>query len=492
MVGGGVAGLATALALARRGAEVQVFEKDPPPPATSPGRAFGSWRRAGAPQVRHSHIFLGRLRVLLRDRYPDVLQALLAAGAREMRPLDRPPPLLRNMRPEPGDEDLVALGCRRVTFEWILRELVSREPGVRIEGSQEVLGLIATPTEPPVVSGLRVRKAKGPAERVRAHVVIDASGRRSSVPRWLGELGARPIVQREEASGIVYYTRFYRLRRAGQEPSAGHDPWVGDYDWVKYAIFPAEDGVFSITLAVPLAEPRLKVLARAPAFDAMVRAIPGLRDWIDPDIATPLGEGPREVEAMGALINRRRSLVDHYGPVVQRLFLVGDAAWCTNPLYGRGCTQAFLQADLLAQIMEQSVGDWPGAVAEYERQSRALLEPYYRASVLADRYAVRRAEGRPPRNLREQVQERFLREGVGVAMRVDPVVFRAFLRMINMFEPPEEAFLKPEVVTRTLWVMAQGEALRRRYGWSMPPDCDETIERCVAAVTAARHRARAT
>lgn len=486
VVGGGIAGLATALALARRGAEVHVFEKDPPPSDTEPSRAFRSWRRVGAPQVRHSHIFLGRLRTLLSNHYPDLLAALLAAGARELRPLDRPPPSLRHIRPEPGDEDLVALGCRRITFELVLRELVLQEPGVQLEAGQVVRGLSATPTQPPVVSGVRV--GRGIGRQVSAHFVVDATGRHSQVPHWLAQLGARPPVEREEPSGIGYYTRFYRLRRLGQEPTAGNDPWVGDYDWVKYAVFPAEEGIFSITLAVPVAEPRLKVLAKAAAFDTMVRSIPGLRDWIDPAVAEPLGEGPHEVEAMGGLINRRRTLLDEQGPVVHRLFLVGDAAWCTNPLYGRGCAQAFLQADVLAQIIEQYAPDWPRTLREYERQTQDLLRPYFRASILADRDAVRRAQGRPPRKLAEQLRERFFREGVAIAMRIDPVVFRAFLRMIHMFEPPDEAFRKPEVLARTLWVMAQGEALRSRYGWAPAPDREATIQRCIAASRMARSR----
>ncbi len=481
VIGGGIAGLAAALALARSGAEVRVLEKDPPPPE-GPDAAFSSWRRPGVPQARHSHVFLGRLRALLCERYPDLLAALLAAGAREMRPLDRPPPTLGPIRQEPGDEDLVTIGIRRMTFEMVLRQLVQAEPTVQFEDGTEVLSLLGVSGSTPVVSGVRVRSASGKERTVRAHFVVDASGRRSQAERWLQQLGARPLRERKEASGIVYYTRFYRLREESVEPVAGSDPWVGDYDWVKYAVFPAENGVFSITLAVPVAEQRLKVLAKAAAFDTLVAAIPGLRDWIDPCIATPLRDSPRPVEAMGGLVNRRRSLVDQGGPIALRFFLTGDAAYCTNPLYGRGCAQAFLQATLLTDILQHYAGDWRQAILEYEHSSHVLLQPYYRASVIADRDAVRRYEGRPPHRWTERLQERFFRDGVAVAMRVDPVVFRAFLRMINMFEPPEEAFRKPEVIARTLLVLAQADSLRQRFGWSPPPDRERTIARCLEAV----------
>ena len=65
VVGGGIAGLGTALACARDGHEVIVLERDDTPMPADADAAF-AWERTGAPQVRHSHAFLARLRNLLR------------------------------------------------------------------------------------------------------------------------------------------------------------------------------------------------------------------------------------------------------------------------------------------------------------------------------------------------------------------------------------------------------------------------------------------
>src|SRR4051812_46517460 len=111
VVGGGVSGLGTALALARRGHEVEVVERDHTPMPTSADEAF-SWDRRGAPQVRHSHAFLGRLRGLLHDGYPDIYADLLAEGATEIRFGDDLPPEITNYVREPGDDELVMLACR--------------------------------------------------------------------------------------------------------------------------------------------------------------------------------------------------------------------------------------------------------------------------------------------------------------------------------------------------------------------------------------------
>src|SRR5919108_2405857 len=83
IVGAGVAGLGAALALARGGHDVVLLERDATPLPDTPDEAFG-WKRRGAPQVRHSHAFLARMRNLLRDRLPDVRDELLGAGATEV------------------------------------------------------------------------------------------------------------------------------------------------------------------------------------------------------------------------------------------------------------------------------------------------------------------------------------------------------------------------------------------------------------------------
>jgi hypothetical protein len=113
---------------------------------------------------------------------------------------------------------------------------------------------------------------------------------------------------------MVYYTRFYRLRPGAGEPPQTDHPTAGDFDWIKYAVFPADGGTFSITLAVPLAVQRLRVLSKPPAFDEMVRSIPGLAPWADTNVAEPIGDTARPVQAVGGLINRLRHFVDDGGP----------------------------------------------------------------------------------------------------------------------------------------------------------------------------------
>ena len=127
VVGAGVAGLGSALTLAKAGHQVTVLEQDRTPFPTDPDAAF-DWDRKGAPQVRHSHALLARLRNILVAEHPEVLERLLEAGATEIDFLGNLPPEMEVLAPQPGDDELVAIACRRTTFEWVLRGVVMEQP----------------------------------------------------------------------------------------------------------------------------------------------------------------------------------------------------------------------------------------------------------------------------------------------------------------------------------------------------------------------------
>ena len=125
VAGGGVGGLAAALALGRAGHRVTVLERDPLPVHAGPEEAFAA-ERPGAPQAHQTHGFLARVVAVLNERFPDVLADLRAAGCTVL------PPAMELGEPRPGDEDLAVLITRRTTFEWVLRRAALAEPGVEV------------------------------------------------------------------------------------------------------------------------------------------------------------------------------------------------------------------------------------------------------------------------------------------------------------------------------------------------------------------------
>ena len=123
-----------------------ILDRDPPPPDASPEEAFQSWERRGATQLRHSHVFLGRLTSLIRKRYPALLDELLREGARASSAIATRcrRTLLDGYVPAPGDEDMEFLFSRRTTLELVMRRHAAKLPGVTFVNDAGVRGLITT------------------------------------------------------------------------------------------------------------------------------------------------------------------------------------------------------------------------------------------------------------------------------------------------------------------------------------------------------------
>ena len=71
VIGGGIAGLSTAMLLARDGHSVTVLERDPAPPPP-PKEAWSAWERRGINQFRLPHMFMARFCELLESELPEV------------------------------------------------------------------------------------------------------------------------------------------------------------------------------------------------------------------------------------------------------------------------------------------------------------------------------------------------------------------------------------------------------------------------------------
>ena len=455
VVGAGIGGLGSALALARAGHEVTVVERDATPPPASAEEAF-AWDRRGAPQVRHSHALLARLRNLLRDRFPDVLDDLLAAGASEMRFTAMLPDTMTDRSSRPGDEDLVALACRRTTFEWILRRATAAEADIRLIGGVTVAGLeFASQVAgcgAPVVTG--VHADAGPARRLDGDVVIVAGGRRSPLPQWLAQ-GRVTLAEQVEDTGIVYFSRFYRLRHDVAPPPRSA-PIAGDLGYCKYAVFDGDNATFSVTLACAVRDHELRRrFGDAAGFERTAAALTATAPWVAPEVSVPI----TDVHLMTGLVNRRRHFVQDEAPVVLRLHAVGDAHTCTNPLYGRGCSLAMVQAVALTDAISHHPVEAVERSLAYEAANDRDVLPWYRAALAQDRFA--RTEASAPTGANEGGPDvgTLLRDGLMPAVRTDPDVFRAFVRSFNLLATPEALMADPHVMRQVL-AAYQGRDLR--------------------------------
>ncbi len=441
------------------------------------------------PQVRHSHAFLARLRNLLRDRHPDVLAALLDAGATELRFAEGMPETIEDRTPRPGDEDLVALACRRTTFEWVLRKAALASPGVSLLDGVVVDGLHATddPTGRRRVTGVHTADGR----TVEGDLVVLAGGRRGDVPAWFEAIGAEPVEEVDEDTGIVYWSRFYRLV---DEAPLTEGPIGGDLGYLKFAVFQGDNGTFSVTLATSNEDATLRALSAPDRFDLAATALPAIGPWLAPGVS----EAMTEVHPMAKLRNRIRRFVVDGRPAALGVVAIGDAHTCTNPLYGRGCSLGMVHAELLADaIAEHPTFDEAFHLA-FEGATGREIEPWYRAAVMQDR--AQRAEahrllldarGEEPPEAEdddpEQVQRSFmrsvLREGLFPALRTDATVFRAFLRGFNLIDSPEALMQDTVVMAKVLEAYQSRD--EREPEPPMGPDRDEMLQRLGLADAAA-------
>lgn len=470
IAGAGIAGLSAAMALAGHGREIVVIDRDPPPPDLAPDEAFEDWERRGVTQLRHSHVFLGRLIKLIRERHPGLWTALIAAGAREFTFQDGLPPLLRGRyRPEPGDEDMSFLFSRRTTLELTMRRYAATLSGVRFITDAGIRGVMR---EGDRVTGLNV-DVGGAMQAMTADSVIDATGRTTQFPEWLGLDGT--IVDTSPA-GILYFTRHYRLLDGAEEPSRDGPSGAGDLGYIKFGVFAADNRHFSITLAVPEIETDLRTATLKPeTFDAICRAIPGTARWIDASRAEPASK----VFGMGNLQNIWRSYAPGGAPRVLNFYPIGDATLRTNPLYGRGCSTGAIQAHLLADIFGET-RDPAKRLTALEARTHDEIHPFYDVMVKQDAQSIRRAHqeqtpGYKPR-LKSRIVKSFIEDAVGPASRSDLAVMRAVMRPFHMLEHPTAWTKRANIMARVMKTWATPKAFKRRAYLPKPgPDRAEML-----------------
>ena len=453
VLGAGMAGLCTALALAPTGRRITLLERDLAPPVGVEA-TFDHWARRGASQLRHSHAFLARLRRLIATEHPALLEALEAAGARELRFADGlPEPISKAYVAAPRDAEMSILVSRRSTLEWIMRRYVEAHANVVIRSGAFVTGLISERDGAGALVARGLRLEGG--ETVLADLVIDAGGRASPMTDWLAEAGAN-FTEEGEDCAILYYTRFYAMKEGRIEPPRGNAPTTGDLGYLKFGIFPADNATFSFTLAVPEVEEALRVAVMRPEiFDAICASLPGVAPWTDPARATAVSK----VHAMGDLKSRWRELAPAGVPALLGLFCVGDSLARTNPLYGRGCSFAAIEAHGLRDVLI-GTADPADRARAYSVRTRADLHAFYADMVDQDRGAAKRAlagldPGYKP-SWRGRLLRGFLDDGVTIAIRRDVDLLRAAMRAFHMLDPPRAWLRRPGNLAKILAVWARG------------------------------------
>jgi len=399
IIGAGPTGLFLGTALARRGHQVAVVDRDPGP---SPN---GTWPRRGVMQFHHAHGFRGQVVQALQREVPEAYDRWRAAGAE---------PIMMDI---PGRGSLpLGMRSRRETFERALRQTAIRQEGLQLRRGH----VDAVTASEGRADGLSVD-----GDPLAADLVIDASGRAGRVTSAL-----RPTPTAGGPCGIAYVDRQYQLHE-GAEPGPLLNPlaWQGDYDGYMVIIFVHEHGIFSVLIIRPTVDRELVGLRHEEAFEAACRAVPGLAAWTDAERSRPI----TPVLAGGTLMNYYRGQTGPDGrPALPGLVFAGDSVCTTTPNFGRGVATSMLQAEELLRTLDAHGTDLASVSESFDAWCGAHMRPWVEDHARMDEALRRRWAGEDV-----DLSERLPSDLILAAVAADPGIGPAVGPYLGMLAGPD-------------------------------------------------------
>jgi 2-polyprenyl-6-methoxyphenol hydroxylase-like FAD-dependent oxidoreductase len=430
VAGGSMAGLAAAQALAETFDAVTLVERDDYSPN---GEGF----RRGVPQARHTHALLEGGQRALEQLFPGLSRDLRRAGAHwigapeDVRWLNACGWFTRL----PARRHMFSLS--RELMDHLVRHRLTATPNVTIIAGCTVTGLLPDATG---IRGVRLTRTDGSVADMAADLVVDATGRNTRTPRWLGELGYRPPKETRINASLAYASRRYRI------PDGFEDEWKAVFLQPKppnqrrgAALFPIEDNRWIVTLGgtgepdrPPTDESGFLEFARSLRSPLIYEAI---RD----------AEPVTEITAYLRTENRRR----HYDKLRRwpdRLIVLGDAACAFNPIYGQGMSVAAQTALALQHILRESSPHQPGFAKKVQRTVARCGDPAWLIATGEDlRYPTTTGGTAGPAT---RLTHRWL-DRVTAAANTDPIVTAAFFEVLLLLAPPTSLF-RPAIAWRAL------------------------------------------
>ena len=378
VMGGSMAGLLAAAALAPHSVRVTIVDRDPLP-VDGPD-AFAP--RRGVPQGGTVHRLLALGEARLEELLPGLREELLAAGAvpRAAREVDPVPdeatpnegapaaadgPLGADEHDAPGIDEPGTLWLTRPVLEGVVRRRVLALPGV--EAVQGAVGGLLTSGDKRTVIGVQLRG--GEVDELHGDLVVDAAGRSSRAATWVEGLGFERPRTLGTRVHVAYTSQRLRLREGAMpegveslgQPATGNNPFTIDLEPCG-----ADEHILSIAGTARHQPPTdleglLDMVALLPereTADALDSALEG---------AEPVGE-PSVAKAAGA----HRQLWEERTDGPAGLVHIGDSAAMFTPLYGQGMTMAAVGAVALRDTLTGDGAD--GLAARFPRLLGALLD----------------------------------------------------------------------------------------------------------------------
>jgi 2-polyprenyl-6-methoxyphenol hydroxylase-like FAD-dependent oxidoreductase len=348
VVGARVAGASTAMLLAQRGLKVLCVDQ-----ATFPSDTLSTHQ-----------IQLPGVARLKRWGLLDAIIAANTPATREIK-LDTGDVVLEGRFP-PFDGVDAVYGPRRIVIDKILLD-AARANGAEIREDFVVQALSLTDRRVTVQG----RMSNGRSVTESALFVIGADGKHSIVAKSVGAsiYFAKPIL------AAAYYAYW-----DGLHPKRGE---LYERPRRTIGVWPTDEGLTVTYIGLPIAD-----LAdfRSDVAGSMFKAF---------NLAGDLGERVRAVKQVGRFLGSGYLPNWFRKPYGQGWALVGDAGFVMDPISGQGMSQAFRDADLLADAVEAGLGGrqkLEHALRAYENERNRQGLPMYKLTTQQAAMAPRKRE----------------------------------------------------------------------------------------------------
>ncbi|MEY2581592.1 MAG: hypothetical protein QOE09_1441 [Ilumatobacteraceae bacterium] len=438
-VGGGIVGTCAAMMLANDGHQVTVLERDPTPPPP-PDTAWDQWERRGVNQFKMLHFLLARFRQVADAELPGLTDAMVGAGALKLNPLIGIPEEVTGGWRE-GDDRFEAVTARRPVAESVIATMAEATPGVTIRRGIGAGGLLTNPGLDGIVHVNGVRTEDG--EDVPADLVVDAGGRRSSLPSWLRDAGSTGPDELIEDCGFVYYGRHFRSGDGSVPPAFGG--LLQPYGSVSVLTLPADNGTWGVGVITSSKDAALRGMLEVDCWQKVVGAFPLVAHWIDAEPIT-------DVKLMARIEDRQRNYIVDGKPVATGVVALADAWACTNPSLGRGISIGIVHAAALRSLLQEvSLDNTRELAMRWDELTTETVQPHFVDTLAFDRHRLAEIEAAIDGHTYETDDPGWnLGTALATSIMRDPDLLRGFIEVASLLDTGANVVSRPGIAERAI------------------------------------------
>lgn len=440
VIGSGIAGLLAARVLLNHFEHVTVVERDSLPEQPQP--------RPGVPQAVQSHGILVRGQRILEQLFPGLDAQLIAAGAISV---DWSADVLyfSSMGIAPScPSDLITSACSRNLLEWTIRRRLTAYNRLQFLEATQVKKLLMNESQSRVI-GVRLRdRDNSQLGELTADLIVDASGRNSSLPQWLEELGYPTPDETVIDAFFGYTTRWYER------------PAHWQADWKVLLVLPKPPYESRCGVLKPIEGGRWLLSLYGFGRDYPPTDEIGFLEFARTLHSPILYEAVKDAKPLSPVYSYRRTenRLRHYEQLSQLpegIVALGDAVFAFNPYYGQGMTAAALSALVLDRCLHQrwrkSQNALIGFGQHFQKQLARSLKAFWLNATRSDRVWLTSEDSMTKTskpNKLDQLLQQYVKQVMLLSMDC-PEVYRTIIGIYHMVKPPI-AFFQPNIAAKVL------------------------------------------